>query len=105
MLVRIIGIPVAWAISNREDANTFKVVFNAVKTRCPSAAVNTVMTDDGKIPQALLVRNKPINALRTITKAIMLQLIVYTTTHRSSRSFCYHGMLPKCSSPTLPLAY
>ena len=36
------------AISNWEDENTFKVLLNAVKTQCPSAAINTVMTDDGK---------------------------------------------------------
>ena len=43
-----VGLPVLWALSNHEDANTSKVVLQAIKARCPTAVVNTVMTDDGK---------------------------------------------------------
>ena len=56
LFLQHIGLPVLWALSNHEDANMFKVVLfkvvkvvlQAIKARCPTAVVNTVMTDDGK---------------------------------------------------------
>ena len=55
-----------------------------------------------KTSHALSVQNKPFNALSIYNKSNTLQVLVYTTTHISSQSFCYHGMLPNYSSPTLP---
>ena len=45
--VILIGIPVAWAISDREDSDTIEVLFTVVKNKCPDAKVPTLMTDDG----------------------------------------------------------
>ena len=42
-----IGIPVAWAIVDREDFTSFKSFFIAVNTRVPSAEVTHLMSDDG----------------------------------------------------------
>ena len=43
-----IGQPVDWAISDKEDAATLEAVWNVIHTRCPTATVSTLMTDDGK---------------------------------------------------------
>ena len=48
-MLYIIGMPVAWAISDREDADTIEAYWTAVKTRCPEAVVSNLMTDDGKV--------------------------------------------------------
>ena len=45
----IVGVPVAWAISDREDAHTIEAYWTAVKTKCPEAVVSNLMTDDGKV--------------------------------------------------------
>lgn len=37
----------AWAIADKEDADTLEVVWKAIKVRCPNAEVNNLMTDDG----------------------------------------------------------
>lgn len=41
------GIPVAWAIVDREDITSYRVFIKAVKGRVPTAEVTCVMTDDG----------------------------------------------------------
>ena len=41
------GQPVAWAISDKEDAVTLEAVWNVIHTRCPTATVSTLMIDDG----------------------------------------------------------
>ena len=41
------GQPIAWAIADVEDTNTYEEFFKAVNARVPDAEVNTVMTDDG----------------------------------------------------------
>ena len=46
-LLFIIGMPVAWAISDREDADTIEAYWAAVKTKCPEAVVSNLMTDYG----------------------------------------------------------
>ena len=46
-LLFIIGMPVAWAISDREDVDTTEAYWAAVKTKCPEAVVSNLMTDDG----------------------------------------------------------
>lgn len=46
-LTIILGCPVAWLISDKEDTATLEVFLKAVKQRCPEAGVMTVMTDDG----------------------------------------------------------
>ena len=38
-----------WAITNKQDINTFEAVFKAVKIACHQTDVYTVITDDGKI--------------------------------------------------------
>ena len=38
--------PVAWAISDKEDAATLEAVWNVIHARCPNATVSTLMTDD-----------------------------------------------------------
>ena len=38
----------AWTISDKEDAATLEAVWNVIHTRCPTATVSTLMTDDGK---------------------------------------------------------
>lgn len=40
---------VAWAISDKEDASTHKAVWSVMHTRCSTAVVPTLMTDDGNI--------------------------------------------------------
>ena len=41
VLLFIIGMPVAWAISDsREDADTIEAYWAAVKTKCPEAVVS-----------------------------------------------------------------
>ena len=42
---------VAWAISDREDELVMKVLFQALKNRCPEAVVKTLMSDDGRCLQ------------------------------------------------------
>ena len=42
-----IGIPVAWAIVDREDVTSYRAFFKAVKVRVPTAEVTCIMTDDG----------------------------------------------------------
>ena len=39
----------AWAIVDREDVHTLEVFFITVSERVPTATVNTLMTDDGKL--------------------------------------------------------
>ena len=39
---------VAWAITDREDEPVMKVLFQAIKDRCPQAVVKNLMSDDGK---------------------------------------------------------
>ena len=42
-----LGQPVAWAITDVEDAQTYQEFFKAVKWRVPEAVIETLMTDDG----------------------------------------------------------
>jgi len=42
------GQPIAWAITDTEDTNSYEEFFKAVKARVPDASIKTVMTDDGK---------------------------------------------------------
>jgi len=42
-----VGIPVAWAIMDKEDVPTLEAFFKCVNERVPQATINTVMTDDG----------------------------------------------------------
>lgn len=42
----LLGCPVAWLISNREEEAMF---FKTVTVRCPNASINTLMTDDGTV--------------------------------------------------------
>ena len=44
------GQPVAWALSDKEDTNTLECFWSVIRKRCPSAAVTTLMTDDGMPP-------------------------------------------------------
>ena len=39
----------AWAIVDKEYIATLEAIFHVVKKQVPSATVNTLMTDDGKI--------------------------------------------------------
>ena len=41
--------PVAWAISDREDTDTIEAFWTAVKSKCPNAVISNLMTDDGKV--------------------------------------------------------
>ena len=43
-----LGQPVAWAITDIEDAQTYQEFFTAVKKRVPDANVTLLMADDGK---------------------------------------------------------
>ena len=45
--LNLLCIPVAWAISDREDSETIEAMFTVVKEKCPDAKVSTLMTDDG----------------------------------------------------------
>ena len=45
--IRYIGQPVAWALSDKEDTDTLECFWGVIKSRCPSAIVTTLMTDDG----------------------------------------------------------
>ena len=38
-----------WMISNKEDTATLKVMFEAIKKRCPDVAIKHLMTDDGTL--------------------------------------------------------
>ena len=42
-----LGQPVAWAISDKEDAVTLEAMWRVIQRRCPSVTVSTLMTDDG----------------------------------------------------------
>jgi len=42
-----VGIPVAWAIMDKEDVPTLEAFFKCVNKHVPQATINTVMTDDG----------------------------------------------------------
>lgn len=44
------GVPVAWAIMDKEDTASHRAFFSAIKDRVPTAEVTCVMTDDGKTP-------------------------------------------------------
>ena len=44
------GQPIAWALSDKEDTNTLECFWSVIRKRCPSAAVTTLMTDDGMSP-------------------------------------------------------
>ena len=44
----IIGQPVAWAITDVEDVQSYQEFFKAVKRRVPEANITILMTDDGK---------------------------------------------------------
>ena len=39
---------IPWAIMNREDERVMKVLFQALKVRCPQAMVETLMSDNGE---------------------------------------------------------
>ena len=43
-----LGQPVAWAIADVEDGQTYHEFFKAVKWRVPNAVIDTLMTDDGE---------------------------------------------------------
>ena len=45
--MQIIGVPVAWLISDREDSVTLDCFLKAVKLKSPSTTINTALTDDG----------------------------------------------------------
>ena len=42
------GMPAAWCIADREDTKVTELFLSAIHSRCPSAGVTTIMTDDGK---------------------------------------------------------
>ena len=44
----LLGQPVAWSITDIEDAQTYQEYFNAVKLRVPYAVIDMLMTDDGE---------------------------------------------------------
>ena len=43
------GIPVAWPISNREDAAVLRQFFSKIKERCSDISTNVFMSDDADI--------------------------------------------------------
>ena len=45
----------AWALSDKEDTNTLERFWSVIRKRCPSAAVTTLMTDDGMPRYYLLI--------------------------------------------------
>ena len=47
MLIWLAGNPVAWLISDREDAATMECFLQAVKSQSPTVLINAAMTDDG----------------------------------------------------------
>lgn len=46
LLLVIVGYPVLWAISDKENETAMQVIFNSVKKRCPNGTINVLMTDD-----------------------------------------------------------
>ena len=53
-----LGQPVAWAITDIEDAQTYQEFFRAVRVRVPDAVIDTLMTDDGEQIHILMLCNK-----------------------------------------------
>ena len=45
--VYFVGVPVAWAILDREEVPIFQQFFRCVRNNVPDAIVKTLMTDDG----------------------------------------------------------
>ena len=50
----ILGCPIAWLISNREDESVLKVFFQKIAKRCPKAHLHAILTDDGNKFKRLL---------------------------------------------------
>lgn len=48
MVVLTSGQPIAWCISDREDATVVEAFLQAVKDRAKACRLRVVMTDDGK---------------------------------------------------------
>ena len=44
----LLGIPVAWGITDVEDTNRYTVFFSAIRKRVPDAVIDILMTDDGQ---------------------------------------------------------
>ena len=45
--VYFVGVPVAWAILDREEVPILQQFFRCVRNNVPDAIVKTLMTDDG----------------------------------------------------------
>ena len=51
-----IGVPVAWAILDKEEVSTLQEFFKCVQGRVPEALISTLMTDDGKNYSSFIAR-------------------------------------------------
>ena len=47
--VKPVGQPIAWAITDTEDINSYEEFFKAVKARVSDATIQILMSDDGKL--------------------------------------------------------
>ncbi len=47
MVLKFLGQPVAWCISDRENCDVIEIFFESIKARSPDTAINVLMTDDG----------------------------------------------------------
>ena len=56
MYLYLLGQPVAWAITDVEDAQTYHEFFKAVKWRVPDAVIDTLMTDDGEYCETCIAK-------------------------------------------------
>ena len=53
------GQAVAWCISDQETAEVITVLFKHLKEKSPHMDITTLMTDDGKLIQSLIIINFP----------------------------------------------
>lgn len=75
------GIPVAWAIMDKEDVPTLETFFKSVNERVPQTTIKTVMTDDGKAHDTNAVHVTTIHLFLDPALVLAFQSVYSNTKH------------------------
>ena len=55
--IHIVGQPVGWCITDKEDYDVIKLFLDMIKSQSPDSQVSVIMTDDGELIDAYPMKN------------------------------------------------
>jgi len=91
LYVPLLGQPVAWCISDREDAAIVETFLQAVKNRAGDCNVQVVMTDDGKL--TLQVTDDIHVSKHCVHQTTQVGLLLRGCSEDTLNTYCVTGIL------------